>query len=413
MRAGVNRISLGISPNHGKAVRSSPVWTAIDRVGDDSLRMNDFPQAWSTLRVALAHDWLTGMRGGERVLEILCEAFPDAPIHTLIHNPDAISAEINRHLIHTSILQRFPRVVQTYRYYLPFYPWAVRQLKPAPADLLISSSHCVAKGVARPPSGRHLCYCFTPMRYAWTFYTDYFGSNPLKKAVLKPVLAGLRRWDRKHAANVDRFVAISGHVRRRIQAFYGRDADIVYPPVDTNRCTPDPQPGHDDFDLVVSALVPYKRIDLAVAAYSRSGYPLVVVGTGTEYQRLQANAAPNVTFRGWLPDDDILALYRRCRLLIFPGEEDFGIVPVEAQACGKPVVAFDKGGATETLVAGETAQFFEEQSAAALWEAVTAAAAQCWDPVVIRRNAERFSVAAFISGMDASIRRCLEGEADA
>ncbi len=375
--------------------------------------MNDFPQEWSTLRVALAHDWLTGMRGGERVLELLCEAFPDAPVHTLIHKPAAISDVINRHPVHTTGLQRLPAVSRTYRYYLPIYPWVVRQLRPSAADLLISTSHCVAKGVARPAGGRHLCYCFTPMRYAWTFYADYFGRNPLKKALLKPMLAGLRRWDRQQSANVDRFVAISNHVRRRIQAYYGRDADVVYPPVDTARCTPGSQPGHDGFDLVVSALVPYKRIDLAVAAYSQSGYPLVVVGTGTEFQRLQAMAAPNVKFCGWQSDADILAYYRRCRLLVFPGEEDFGIVPVEAQACGKPVVAFGKGGATETLIENETALFFQEQTADALWAAVTAAAEQEWDPDVIRRNAEQFSPAAFIKGLAASIRHCLEGAGDA
>ncbi len=369
--------------------------------------MSEFPSEWSSLRVALAHDWLTGMRGGERVLELLCQGFPDAAIYSLIHRQEAISPTINQHPIHTSGLQRIPFIARTYRYWLPLYPWFVRQFRPVPADLLISTHHCVAKSVPRPPGGRHLCYCFTPMRYAWTFYEDYFGRNRLKKTLLKPVLAGLRQWDREQAHQVDRFVAISHHVRDRIQTFYSRDADVVYPPVDTDRCTPDERGRDDGYDLIVSALVPYKRIDLAVAAYNHSGYPLRIVGTGTEYRRLRAQASPNVHFLGWQPDAAILAMYQRCRLLVFPGEEDFGIVPVEAQACGKPVVAFGRGGATETLVDGQTAMFFSEQTASALREAVERAADQPWDMAVIRRNAERFGVKRFIAGMAQSIRACL------
>lgn len=372
--------------------------------------MSKFPSEWSSLRVALAHDWLTGMRGGERVLELLCQGFPEAVIHTLIHRQEAISSTIKQHPIHTSSLQRIPGIARTYRYWLPLYPLAVRQLRPAPVDLLISTHHCVAKSVTRPPGSRHLCYCFTPMRYAWTFFDDYFGRHGCKRILLKPVLAGLRRWDRQQASQVDRFVAISQHVQERIQEFYGRKADVVYPPVDTDRCTPDTRGGHDGYDLIVSALVPYKRIDLAVAAYNRSGHPLRIVGAGTEYRRLHAKAAPNVRFLGWQPDDAILAMYRRCRLLVFPGEEDFGIVPVEAQACGKPVVAFGRGGATETLVDGETAVFFPEQTADALREGVECAATRSWDTAAIRRNAERFDVPRFIAGMARSIHACLKGD---
>ncbi len=369
--------------------------------------MIHFPPAWSTWRVALAHDWLTGMRGGERVLELLCDGFPDAPVHTLIHKPETISARINRHPIHTSPLQSIPRIDQIYRYFLPFHPWAISRFQPKPADLLISTSHCVAKGMPRPDGARHLCYCFTPMRYAWTFYREYFGDNPVKAALLKPVLRRLRRWDYEHAQGVDRFVAISRHIQKRISDFYGRDSDVVYPPVDTDRCTPGPA-GYEGFDLIVSALVPYKRVDLAVDAYTQHGYPLVVVGAGTALPTLQARAGANVRFLGWQSDEEILTLYRSCRMLIFPGEEDFGIVPVEAQACGKPVVAYGVGGATETVLDGETGIHFDTQTPAALLDAVERCAQQDWDAAHIRRHAESFSIQAFIDGLNQSIQACLD-----
>ncbi len=367
--------------------------------------MITFPSEWQDLRVALSHDWLTGMRGGERVLELLCDGFPTASLYTLLHNPTSVSERINGHPVHTSPLQRIPRIHQYYRYFLPVHPWAISRFAPEPADLLISTSHCVAKGLPRPSGARHLCYCFTPMRYAWTFYDEYFGRNPLKKAVLKPLLHYLRRWDYDRAQEVDRFVAISHHVRKRIEKYYDRNADVVYPPVDTERCRPG-EPGHDGYDLIVSALVPYKRVDLAVSAYTQSGYPLVVVGTGTEYEQLRREAGPNIAFMGWKTDDEILALYQRCRMLIFPGEEDFGIVPVEAQACGKPVVAFAQGGATETLLDQETAIFFPEQTVEALSEAVTRCAETEWDPARIRQQAETFSIQHFIDELAASIQRC-------
>lgn len=368
--------------------------------------MIDYPQTWQDIRVALTHDWLTGMRGGERVLELLCDGFPQAPIYTLLHNPDSVSNRINCHRVETSVLQRIPGIEKRYRYLLPFHPWAISKFRPMPVDLVISTSHCVAKGLPPPPGARHLCYCFTPMRYAWTFYEEYFGRNPVKKALLKPVLARLRRWDYEKSAQVDRFVAISQHIRKRIQSFYNRDADVVYPPVDTVRCQPG-DPGHDGFDLIVSALVPYKRVDLAVDAYTASGYPLIVVGTGTEYRALRGRAGSNIQFLGWQSDDEILALYQRCRMLIFPGEEDFGIVPVEAQACGKPVVAFARGGALETVVDGQTGVHFEEQSTACLQDAVARCASTDWEVQTIRQHAEQFSEQNFIDGLQASVQACL------
>jgi len=372
-------------------------------------------------RVILAHDWLTGMRGGERVLEILCRSFPQAPIYTLIHNPAAVSDVINAHAVTTSWLQRVPGIRQHYRYFLPFFPNAIERLQPRDADLLISTSHCVAKGLRPPKGARHLCYCFTPMRYAWLFYEEYFGKNPLKKMALAPYLNRLRTWDRSTCDRVDRFVALSRHVQKRILEFYGREADVVYPPVNTSfwtpalPMTPDAQRSTLNaqrvtgvYDLIVSALVPYKKIELAIRAYNRLGFPLKIVGAGTEHKRLRKMAGASIEFLGRLDDDRIRDLYRHCRLLVFPGEEDFGIVPVEAQACGRPVVAYGTGGVLETVVDGQTGIFFHTQTEAALLGAIEQAKAVRWAPATIRANAERFSESAFISGLSASIARCME-----
>ena len=368
-----------------------------------------FPDTWRSLRVALSHDWLTGMRGGERVLEILCDGFPDAAIHTLIHNPAAVSARIARHPIHTSWLQSVPGVQENYRRMLPLFPFALHAMPAPDADLIISTSHCVAKALQAKPGASHLCYCFTPMRYAWTFHDEYLGRNPLKRLAARPLLAALRMWDRHTAPRVTRFVAISRHVRDRIERFYGRGADVVYPPVDTARCTPGPADA-SGYDLIVSALVPYKRVDLAVNAYRRSGHPLKIVGVGGEFRRLQAIAAPNIELLGWQTDEAILGLYRGCRMLVFPGEEDFGIVPLEAQSCGKPVVAFARGGALETVVAGQTGIFFDTQTPEALQDAVTACAHTAWDAVAIRKHAERFGVQTFIDGMARAVTACLNND---
>lgn len=364
-----------------------------------------FPDHWGSLRAVLAHDWLTGMRGGERCLELLCRGLPEAPVCTLVHEPDQISETINRHRILTSSLQGSRITRRYFRALLPWLPRFVEGLRPPDADLVLSTSHCVAKGIIPPEGARHLCYCFTPMRYG-LFPEDYFGKNVVKRIAVQPVLQSLRRWDVRTADRVDRFVAISRHVQRRIQVFYERDADVVYPPVDTERCTPG-SGGPADYDLIVSALVPYKRIDLAVEAYNRLGYPLRIVGTGSGFRRLQRMARPNVTFTGWLHDEEILTLYRGCRHLVFPGEEDFGIVPVEAQACGKPVVGFGRGGLLETVVPGKTGILFDRNTPEDLAGAVEEAAAQSWDPGAIRRHAEQFGVQPFLDGLGDATRKLL------
>lgn len=364
-----------------------------------------FPDGWADLRVVLVHDWLTGMRGGERCLELLCRGMPEAPICTLVHDPVHISDTINGHRILTSGLQRTLLTRRYFRALLPLLPGFIESMRSPEADLVISTSHCVAKGILPPPGAKHLCYCFTPMRYG-LFAGDYFGRNPLIRIAAHPMLSSLRRWDVRTSSRVDRFVAISRHVQRRIRMIYQRDADVVYPPVDTDRCTPG-DGGPADYDLIVSALVPYKRIDLAVQAYNRLGYPLHIVGTGSGFQRLKRIARPHITFAGWLSDEEILAQYRGCRLLVFPGEEDFGIVPVEAQACGKPVVAFGRGGLLETVIPGQTGVFFDRPTPEDLALAVEEAAGIPWNPTTIRRHAEQFGIQPFLDGLDTEIRKTL------
>jgi len=244
------------------------------------------------------------------------------------------------------------------------------------------------------------------MRYAWTFHEEYFGKNPLHRLLVAPLLGRLRKWDTTASDGVDSFVAISRHVAGRIRKFYNRDADIVYPPVDTEKFTPAAD-GARSFDLVVSALVPYKRIDIAVDAYNRLKFPLKIAGTGAEAAALRRKAGPTVELLGWQSDAAIHDLYRNCRFLIFPGEEDFGIVPLEAQACGRPVVAFRKGGALETVLENVTGVFFDKQEPGSLQDAVKTAAALAWDPAVARRNAERFSTANFIAQMSKAIAASL------
>ncbi len=339
--------------------------------------------------VILVHDWLTGMRGGEKCLEPACRRWPDARLFTLLHNRGAVAPAIERLHPRASVLNRLPAVHKYYRYLLPLMPaaarWPIRDCR-----LVLSFSHCVAKA-ARPPAGvPHVCYCFTPMRYAWHMREAYFRRG-LKAKALDVLLARLRAWDRRTSDRVTHFVAISDTVRRRIKECYGRDSVVIYPPADTDFYTPAPVP-RENFFLVVSALAPYKRFDLAVAACGKLGRQLVVIGTGQEAAKLRAAAGPGVRFLGWQSDDVIRDHYRRCRAVLFPAEEDFGIVPVEAQACGAPVIAFGRGGATETVVPGETGLFFGEQTVESLIDGIERFERMTFDPAVARRNAERFSL---------------------
>ncbi|MFQ5464672.1 MAG: glycosyltransferase [Thermodesulfobacteriota bacterium] len=304
------------------------------------------------MRVAIAHDWLTGMRGGEKVLEVLCEAFPGSEIFTLLHVPGSVSATIEKHRIHTSFIQNIPWSKKLYRACLPLFPLAVERLRPGGFDLVLSTSHCVAKGVIAPPGVPHISYIHTPMRYVWDRFDDYFDSSRtsrIRRSCAALAARRLRAWDSSTAARVDRFVANSRNVASKVRRFYGREADVICPPVDCSRFSMDRR-GPGDYYLVVSALVPYKRVDLAVEAMGRLGRRLVVIGSGPEERRLKRLAPPSVEFLGWRSPEEIAGYYSRCRALVFPGEEDFGIVPLEAMASGRPVVAFGRGGALETVV---------------------------------------------------------------
>ena len=368
------------------------------------------------MNVALVHDWLTGMRGGERCLEVLCELFPRADLYTLLHVPGSVSPAIERRRIVTSFLQRLPDVERRYRQYLPLFPAAIRAFDLRGYDLVVSLSHAVAKSVQVPQQTRHVCYCFTPMRYVWDLYDDYFGARaPLAtRLVMPPLAAWLRRWDRRTAAGVGRFVAISDFVADRIRRAYGRHADVIHPPVDVARFRLEEAPG--SFYLVVSALAPYKRVDLAVAACTRLGRPLVVVGTGPEERRLRAIAGPTVLFRGWLGDEEIAELYAGCRAFLFPPLEDFGITPLEAMASGRPVIAFGRGGARETVVppgagASPTGLFFERQTIDDLVEAIQRfeAAPEQFEAKALRRRAEGFDLPIFRERMRAYLEAAAPG----
>ncbi|MBX9622469.1 MAG: glycosyltransferase [Gemmataceae bacterium] len=372
-------------------------------------------------RVVLVHDWLTGMRGGEKCLEAPARRWPAARLLTLFHTPGSVSPAIERLAIRPSRLNRLPRVRRYYRYLLPAMPFAAGW-NVADADLVVSFSHCVAKS-ARPPEGvPHVCYCFTPMRYAWHMQAAYFRKaglvGRLKAAAVDKLLASIRDWDRRTADRVSHFVAISRTVQDRIKECYGRESVVICPPVDTDFYTPPAIPaGREDFYLVVSALAPYKRFDLAVEACSRLGKKLVVIGSGQDAANLRANAGPNVEFLGWQPDEVIRDHLRRAKALLFPGEEDFGIVPLEAQACGCPVIAFGRGGATETVrgLGGgpdPTGVFFPEQNVDALAEAVGLfeREADRFDPRAARRQALLFRQDRYEAELFGYLDRVVTGE---
>ncbi len=375
--------------------------------------------AGRTGSVVLVHDWLTGMRGGEKCLEPLARRWPQAQLLTLLHKPGSVSTPIERLRIRPSLLNRLPRVDRYYRYLLPIMPLVAESWRVREADLVVSLSHCVAKA-ARPPRGvPHVCYCFTPMRYAWHMQDAYFQAAGLASRVkavgVDRILTAIRRWDRRTADRVTHFIAISRTVRDRIRECYNRESVVIYPPVDTAFYTPAPV-RREDFYLVVSALAPYKRFDLAIAACSQLGKKLVVIGTGQNAEKLRAVAGPGVEFLGWQPDEVIRDHLRRAKALLFPGEEDFGIVPLEAQACGCPVIAFGRGGVTETVRplgggADPTGIFFEEQTLDSVAEAIERfeREADRFDPRAARRQAVHFRAERFESELFGYLDRVLAG----
>ena len=312
----------------------------------------------SSLRVALVHDWLTGMRGGERVLEVFCEIFPNADVYTLVAVPERLSPTLRGMRIVPSLLQNLPRGVKSYRYYLPLMPWLIRRFRLYDYDLVVSSSHAVAKGARVKPFVPHLCYLHSPMRYMWDGFDDYFGAGrarlPVRCAatLLRP---WMQSWDRRSAQGVHRFMVNSANVQAQVKRFYGRNSEVVYPPVALERFAPRQPRG--EYYLMVGAFAPNKRVHTAVAAFTRMGKPLRIVGSGPGEARCRADAGPSVEFLGERSDEEVAALYARARAFVFPGVEDFGIAPLEAQASGAPVIALAAGGALETVTA-ETGLLF-------------------------------------------------------
>jgi glycosyltransferase involved in cell wall biosynthesis len=349
----------------------------------------------SDLRIALVHDWLTGMRGGEKVLEVLCELYPQATLFTLLHNRGSVSETIEQMTIRTSFMDRMPFKATKYRNYLPLFPQAIESFDFSGFDLIISTSHAVAKGALPAPGTPHICYCHTPMRYVWELYDEYFGpgrAGIVTRSAMSIVAPRLRTWDIRTSDRVSFFVANSRNVADRIRQYYRRPADVIYPPVNVSQFAVSEK--DDGYFLIVSALVPYKRVDLAVETFNHIDKPLLIVGTGPESRKLQSIAKNNIRFLGWQSDRELSKLYAGCRALIFPGIEDFGIVPLEAMACGKPVIAFGKGGALETVVEDSdhpTGIFFFDQSVLSLNEALTRFYKLRFDPSAIRAHAELFA----------------------
>ncbi len=365
------------------------------------------------MKVALVHDWLIHMRGGEKVLDALAELYPDATLYTLFYDRKKISPKLARLTIKASFLQFFPGIKHYYRWLLPILPWAIRSMKVEDADLVISSSHCVAKGIRVPENAYHVCYCHTPMRYLWGFQDVYFNRYlaPVR-LLIDAVFHFLKKWDLETNKRVDLFVANSEYIKKRIKTVYLRDSVVVHPPVETDFFRPaeDNPPlqkgeaifGNDteanlDYYLAVSHFVPYKRLDLVIEAFNRLERRLVVIGSGplaSQYQKLRKN--DQISFWGGVSDEALRRTYSEARALIFPTEEDFGIVPLEAQACGAPVIAFRKGGALETVKSGA---FFDEQTPEAIREAVVRFEGQTFDRSEVSQKVQGFGRKYFLLNM--------------
>lgn len=361
------------------------------------------------LKVAIAHEWLVRYAGSERCVEEMAVAFPDAQIYTTLIRPDQLPASLRG--AHPSHLQRIPRAVDHHEWMLPLMPLAWR-LTPTlrDVDVVISSSHACAKAVRRESRIPNLCYCYTPMRYAWDFDAERHRFPTGVRVPARALMRGFRWWDRRSAENVTRFVAISTAVAGRIGNSYGREADVVHPPVRTDYFTPGETSRTDEYFLFVGRLVSYKVPDVVVEAFRGLPHKLIVVGEGQQREELEALAPGNVTFVGSVDDDRLRDLYRGARALVYPADEDFGIVMAEAQACGTPVVALRAGGATDILVEGETGWFVDEQTPSEVAQAVRRAASEELDARAIRANAERFSAERFRAAMIAQASAVLESQ---
>ena len=357
-------------------------------------------------KIALIHYWLVGMRGGESVVESLCKIFPQIDIFTLIYNKDKISDTINSKSIHTSFLQKMPFSKKKHQVYLPLMPVAIEQFDLSEYDLVISSESGIAKGVITKPETCHICYCHSPMRYLWNMYFDYLNNEKMgffKKNTIRFFFNYLRVWDLATSFRVDYFISNSDNVRKRVLKYYNRESKVIYPPVSLDKFEYSDK--KKEFYLVVSQLVSYKRIDIAVDAFNRLDKELIIIGDGPEKKRLEKSAGKNIKFIGWQDDEVLKKYYSEAKAFIFPGEEDFGITPVEAQASGTPVIGYGKGGLLETVDDGKTGLFFYSQDANSLMEAIERFEGGDHDieSKKARENSRRFDVSIFENKMKSFI----------
>jgi glycosyltransferase involved in cell wall biosynthesis len=347
-------------------------------------------------RVALIHDWFPVRRGGEKVFEVFAEIFPRADIFSLFHIKGSQVEALESRGIRTSFIQSLPFLKTRFRHYLPLFPMAAESFNLQEYDLVISSSHCAAKGVIPRPDALHISYVHSPVRYAWNQYHSYFPPGKMgvfSRFVIPPIIHYLRMWDVTASARVDAFAANSRAVAARIDKYYRRNAQVIHPPVDTEYFIPGEKRG--DYFLIVSALVPYKKVELAIHAFNRSGLPLKIVGMGPEYKTLRRMAGANVEFLGFLEDKDLLLVYQGAKALIMPGEEDFGINVLECQSCGVPVIALGRGGVRDTVVPGETGVFFNHPTVPSLLGALDKFQDIEFNRETVRANALGFSREAF------------------
>ena len=377
------------------------------------------PPQLAGLRVALIHDWLVSTRGGESCLASFCRMFPQAPVFTLLHDPAGMTGPTGQAIaandIRTTWLQQIPGATRIHRALLPLFPHAIESIDLRGFDLVLSTSHCVAKGVIADPSATHVSYIFTPMRYAYEQLPEYFGEPrfPLvARAAARYMLHHLRLWDEVSANRVDHFIAISNHIAERVATRYRRNASVVYPPVDMERFAGKPRAERQGHFLMVGAFAPYKRVDLAIEAFNQLKLPLDIVGGGQDERRLKALAGPTIRFLGRLGDDDVARAYADARAFIFPGEEDFGITPLEAMASGTPVIALGRGGAAETVLdvsqgKNATGVLFADQSVAGLVDAVRRFLQHedKLSPAAARRQAMKFARPQFEANMVEALAR--------
>ncbi len=354
------------------------------------------------MKVALVHDFLVKMGGAERVLKVLADLYPDAPIYTLLYDEKICGKTFPAGRVRPSFLQKFPKFLRKRQKYLfPLMPRAIESFDLSEYDLVISSSNAYAHGVLTSSSAKHVCYCHSPMRYAWDYAHEYMREQQvggLKKFLIEKMMLNVRLWDQLAKDRVDFYIANSEHVRKRIRKYYREDAQVLYPPVETSRFQVSHQ--HKDFYLIVSTLSPFKKIDLAVQLFNKTGKYLIIIGTGSHFDYLRKIAAHNVVMMGWQEDKVVQEYLQNCRAFIFPGEEDFGIAPVEAMACGKPVLAYGKGGALETIIPGVTGELFYEPTVSSMEDALGRMIINepNYDPQKIRKHAERFSEEKFVKG---------------